>query len=218
MDAQGQFDGLDAYHQQAFQMIGSAAARNAFDLDREPAQVREAYGPHLFGQGCLLARRLLEAGVLLTTVYWHYEGPDDSPVWDTHENNFRHLRERLAPPTDQAVSALLDDLSQRGLLDDTLVICMGEFGRSPKINAKAGRDHWPGVQSILLAGAGLPGGAVYGASDQHGGYPAENAVAPPDLFATFLHLLGIQPHAQLQDYQGRPIRATRGRPIEGLLA
>jgi hypothetical protein len=153
MNAEGQFDGLDSYRQQAFQMIGSAAARKAFDLDREPANVREAYGPHLFGQGCLLARRLLEAGVLLTTVYWHYEGPDDSPVWDTHENNFRHLRERLAPPTDQAVSALLEDLSQRGLLDDTLVICMGEFGRSPKINAKAGRDHWPGVQSILLAGA-----------------------------------------------------------------
>jgi uncharacterized protein (DUF1501 family) len=102
-------------------------------------------------------------------------------------------------------------------LDDTLVICMGEFGRSPKINAKAGRDHWPGVQSIMLAGAGLPGGAVYGASDHQGAYPADQPVAPPDLFATFLHLLGIPPDTLLHDYQGRPVRATRGHPIHGLV-
>jgi hypothetical protein len=217
-DGDGRFAALDAFHQQAFAMIGAAAARKAFDLESEPARVREAYGSHLFGQGCLLARRLLEAGVLLTTVYWHYEGPDDSPVWDTHENNFRHLRQRLMPPTDQAVSALLHDLSQRGMLDDTLVICMGEFGRSPKINPKAGRDHWPGVQSIMLAGAGIPGGSIYGASDRQGGYPADRAVTPPDLFATFLHLLGVRPDALLYDYQGRSLRATRGEPLWDLLA
>src|SRR5205814_891055 len=122
----------------------------------------------------------------LVSVYWHYEGPDDSPVWDTHWNNFQHLRERLLPPADRAIATVLHDLSLRGLLDDTLVIVMGEFGRTPRINHKAGRDHWPHVQSILLAGAGLRGGSVYGASDRQGGHPADSPVSPMDLMATFL--------------------------------
>src|SRR5207244_10120250 len=129
-------------------------------------------GNHLFGQGCLLARRLVEAGISLVTVYWHYEGPQDSPVWDTHQNNFAHLRQRLLPPTDQAIAALLENLSARGLLDETLVVCMGEFGRTPRINRQAGRDHWPNVQTVLLAGAGIRAGSVYGASDRLGAYPA----------------------------------------------
>jgi hypothetical protein len=202
---------------QAFALLAAPSVRRAFELDHEPARLRDAYGRHLFGQGCLLARRLLEAGVALVTVYWHYEGPDDSPVWDTHWNNFRHLRERLAPPTDQAVAALLDDLASRGLLDDTLVICMGEFGRTPRINGMAGRDHWGKLQSILLAGAGLRGGRVYGASDRIGGEPADLPVTPPDLMATFLHLLGVDPHLEIHDRVGRPLRATEGRPIAGLL-
>jgi uncharacterized protein (DUF1501 family) len=155
--------------------------------------------------------------VRLTTVYWHYEGPDDSPVWDTHWNNFKHLRERLMPPTDQAVSALVADLFERGLLDETLVVCLGEFGRSPKINAFAGRDHWPGVQSILLAGAGLPGGAVYGASDKLGAAPADLPVTPPDLFATCLHLLGIAPDTLLTDLDGRTLPASTGSVIPQLV-
>jgi hypothetical protein len=198
-------------------LLASAPLQQAFALDREPARLREAYGSHLFGQGCLLARRLLEAGVGLVTVYWHYEGPDDSPVWDTHWNNFKHLRQRLAPPTDQALAALLDDLAARGLLEDTLVICMGEFGRTPKINAKAGRDHWPHLQSILLAGVGIPGGTVYGKSDRDGAYPAENPIKPANLTATFLHLLGVPPDLEAHDRADRPFRAYLGTPITELI-
>jgi hypothetical protein len=172
----------------------------------------------LFGQGCLLARRLIEAGVALVTVYWHYEGPRDSPVWDTHGNNFRHLRERLAPPTDRAAAAFVDDLAVRGLLADTLVICMGEFGRSPKVNKQAGRDHWPGAQSVLLAGAGLPAGATVGATDRLAAYPAELPVSPGDLTATFLHLLGIPPRAEIHDPLGRPLAVCTGTPVAALLA
>ena len=206
-----------AYHGQAFDLLRTPAVREALRPDREPDRTRAAYGPHLFGRGCLLARRLLEAGVPLVTVSWHYEGPDDSPVWDTHENNFRHLRERLLPPTDRAVAALLDDLSDRGLLADTLVVVMGEFGRSPRVNAKGGREHWPQCQSILLAGAGVPVGAVYGSSDRIGGYPATLPVGPADLTATFLHLLGVPPDATVRDRAGRPHRACHGTPIRALL-
>jgi hypothetical protein len=198
-------------------LLASSELAQAFALDQEPAKSRESYGPHLFGQGCLLARRLMEAGVGLVTVYWHYEGPDDSPVWDTHWNNFQHLRERLAPPTDQALAALLDDLSVRGLLDDTLVICMGEFGRSPKINGKAGRDHWPHVQSILLAGAGIPGGTVYGASDRDGAYPHDKAISPANLMATLLHLLGVPSDLEIIDRANRPIRAYAASPVPELI-
>jgi uncharacterized protein (DUF1501 family) len=216
-DAQAAAGDLDAFRQQALDLLSAPGVRQAFALDREPTTVRSAYGPHLFGQGCLLARRLLEAGVRLATVYWHYEGPDDSPVWDTHENNFPHLKNRLAPPTDVAVSALLDDLATRGLLDETLVIVMGEFGRSPRINSKGGREHWPQVQSILLAGAGIAAGTVFGASDHQGGLPADSPVSPADLTATFLHLLGVPPATELHDNTGRPFVASEGSIIRGVL-
>jgi hypothetical protein len=189
---------LNSYYSQAFSMVASPAARQAFDIEREPEALRESYGRHLFGQGCLLARRLLEAGVSLATVYWHYEGPEDSPVWDTHQNNYRHLRNRLMPPTDQAVSALLADLADRGMLADTLV------------------DHWAQSQSILLAGAGIRGGSVYGASDRIGAYPADSPVTPPDLAATILHLLGVPLDLQLTDAQGRVLPACTGMPVAGL--
>jgi hypothetical protein len=207
----------DAFNDRAYDLIRSPAVHRALKLDREPANVREAYGPHLFGQGCLLGRRLLEAGVPLVTVYWHYEGPDDSPVWDTHENNFRHLRTRLMPPTDKALAFLFADLAARGLLSDTLVVVMGEFGRSPRVNKNAGREHWPQVQSILLAGAGIRGGSVYGSSDRIGGHPAECPVSPIDLTATFLHLLGVPSDVEIHDSAGRPYRACHGTPVRGLL-
>ena len=216
-EAKGGLADLDDFNQQAFSMINSPKAQRAFELDRESAEVRQSYGEHLFGQGCLLARRLLEAGVNLVTVYWHYEGPYDSPVWDTHWNNFPHLRKRLMPPADLAVSSLLSDLSSRGMLDDTLLVCMGEFGRSPKINGKGGRDHWPGVQSIMLAGAGIRGGSVYGATDNDGGAPADKPVSPPDLTATLLHLLGVPPQLELHDLFHKPVAASSGTPISGLI-
>src|SRR5262245_30116519 len=208
---------LAAQRERAAELLASTRFAEAFALEREPQSRREAYGSHLFGRGCLLARRLLEAGVGLVTVYWHYEGPDDSPVWDTHWNNFQHLRERLAPPTDQALAALLDDLADRSLLDDTLVVCLGEFGRSPKINGKAGRDHWPHVQSILLAGAGIPGGTIFGASDRDGAYPRDKAIAPASLMATFLHLVGVPPDLEAIDRAGRPFRAYTAAPVMELV-
>jgi arylsulfatase A-like enzyme len=156
--------------------------------------------------------------VPLVTVYWPYEGPDDSRVWDTHENNFRHLRERLVPPADRAIASLLDDLTARGLLDETLVIVMGEFGRSPRVNKQGGRDHWPHVQSVLLAGAGIRGGSVYGSSDRFGAYPDRDPVTPPDLMATFLHLLGIPPDLAVQDRTRQPLRLSQGSPVTALLA
>jgi hypothetical protein len=208
---------LDRFYQQAFDLIRSPAVRRAFELEREPDRLRTAYGSHRFGQGCLLARRLLEAGVGLVTVYWHYEGPDDSPVWDTHWNNFAHLRQRLLPPADQAIACLLEDLTGRGLLADTLVIVMGEFGRTPKINKYGGRDHWPHVQSVLLAGAGIPGGRVHGASDRQGAYPADSPVTPADLAATILHLLGVPLDLELHDRTGRPLQACVGQPVRALL-
>jgi hypothetical protein len=215
--APGLAEELKGYYEQAFDVIRAPESRQAFDLSLESDATRAAYGPHLFGQGCLLARRLLEAGVALVTVYWHYDGPEDSPVWDTHQSNARHLRERLAPPTDRALSSLVADLTVRGLLDDTLLICLGEFGRNPRINALGGRDHWPQVQSIVLAGAGVPAGAVYGSSDRKGGLPADRPLAPPDLTATVLHLLGVPPDLLLVDRQGRPHPACAGHPVAELL-
>jgi hypothetical protein len=211
------FEGADANFHKAVEVIRSPAMRRAFSLDEESPKTRDRYGRHLFGQGCLLGRRLLEAGVGLVTVYWHYEGPEDSPVWDTHQNNFKHLRERLMPPTDVAVSALLEDLAVRGMLTDTLVVMMGEFGRTPLVNKYAGRDHWAGAQSILLAGAGAPAGTVYGSTDRDGSLPAEKPVSPADLTATFLHLLGVPADLEIQDRAGRPHRACHGTPVAGLI-
>lgn len=208
---------VDGFYEQAFGILSSPATQQAFQLDQEPERLRARYGNHLFGRGCLLARRLIETGVSMATVYWHYEGPDDSPVWDTHQNNFAHLRTRLAPPTDQAVATLLDDLQARGLLDETLVIVMGEFGRTPKIGREAGRGHWPFAQSILLAGAGIPGGAVYGKTDRLGAYPSEKPVTPADLAATILHLAGVDPTLQLHDALGRPHPVNRGRILRDLI-
>jgi hypothetical protein len=217
LEVAGALSDLDGSYQRAFGLLQSPSVRQAFELDREPSALRDSYGQHLFGQGCLLARRLIEVGVGMVTVYWHYEGPDDSPVWDTHWNNFKHLRERLMPPTDAAVSALLDDLSSRGLLADTLVVCMGEFGRTPRVNKMAGRDHWPHVQSIMLAGAGIRGGRVFGASDRTGAYPADQPITPPDLAATILHLLGVPHDLEVRDRTNRPLRAWDGRPVLGLI-
>jgi Protein of unknown function (DUF1501) len=201
----------------AFDLLRSPAVRRALELEREPARVRDAYGEHLFGLGCLLARRLLEGGVPLVTVYWHYEGPQDSPVWDTHANNYPHLRRRLLPPTDRAVSAFVEDLAVRGLLDETLVLCYGEFGRTPKVNPQGGRDHWPHAQSILMAGAGVKGGSVFGATDRHGERPTDGAVSPADLVATALHLLGVRADTEVTDRTGRPMAACAGKVATGVL-
>jgi len=207
------------YTDQAFDLLGSPAARAAFDLSRESPRTRDAYGRSQFGQSCLLARRLVEAGVGLVHVNWFRgpEEPSDAPCWDSHTREAVRLRTALAPTMDRAFAALLQDLADRGLLDDTLVMCLSEFGRSPKINGSAGRDHWGHVFSAALAGGGIKGGQAYGASDKQGGHPRENRTTPPELTATALHCLGFEPTAEIHDALGRPLPASRGQAIRAIL-
>jgi hypothetical protein len=203
----------------AFRTMASPEFTAAFDLEAEPTAVHEQYGRHLFGQGLLLARRLCEAGVPITTVYWVDPTPagDGGGEWDSHGRIYHHLRERLVPPADRALAALFADLDDRGMFDDTLVMVFGEFGRTPRLNPAGGRDHWPAVQSILMAGAGIPGGTVVGASDRHGAYPAQLPFSPADLAQTVLHLLGVPADLEFCDQQRRPIMACRGAVIPQLL-
>ncbi|MBX7169053.1 MAG: DUF1501 domain-containing protein [Pirellulales bacterium] len=204
--------------EQAFAMLGDAKVEQALDLSREPESVRARYGDHLFGQGLLLARRLVEASESFVTVNW----VDPTPAgpgggeYDSHGRLYWHMRNRLAAPTDQALSALIADLWDRGLHEDTLLIVMSEFGRSPRLNADAGRDHWPAAQSILLAGAGVSGGAVHGATDRHAAHPVSDPITPPDLGQSILHLLGVPADLELHDQQRRPMPASRGQ-VDGAL-
>jgi uncharacterized protein (DUF1501 family) len=204
-------DETDAMHQRAFDLIHSEASRAALEIEREPAAMRDRYGRGKFGQSVLLARRLVEAGTRLVQVNWAREPADQnagSPLWDTHQRNAQRVREVLAPQFDQAYAALIEDLQSRGLLDETLVVVMGEFGRSPTINKSGGRDHWGNVFSVALAGAGVPGGQIIGASDKIGAYPSDRPVRPPDLAATLFHLLGIHPHHEFLDPIQRPRLVT----------
>ncbi len=207
-------------YEKAFSLLESGRVRVACDLNRESTAMRERYGDHLFGQGLLLARRCAEAGVGLTTVYWIDPEPpgEGGGEFDSHGRIYHHMRNRLMPPVDRALAALFADLNERGLLDTTLVVVMSEFGRTPTVNAAAGRDHWPWTQSVLLAGAGIPGGRVYGATDRHAAYPTDDAVEPPDLAQTMLHLLGVRADIELRDPQGRPVPACRGRVVDELFA
>lgn len=206
--------GMGAHHEQAFNLLGSAKFRKAFDLKQEPQTLRERYGNNKLGQGTLLARRLVEHGVPLVTVYWTGIGQQD---WDTHYEETKHLKS-LLPPTDQAVSALLEDLAARGLLDETLVVWMGEFGRAPKIEEKGGRGHWGRCYSMFMAGGGIRGGQVFGKSDRQAAYPAENAVGPADIVTTIYHCLGIDTETELTDQLGRPLKLCLGSVIQPLFA
>jgi hypothetical protein len=203
----------------AFDLLRSPSARSAFDMAKEPEKLRARYGNHQFGQSCLLARRLVEAGVGLVQVNW-FRGPDepsDAPCWDSHVKEGARLKTVLAPTLDQGMSALLEDLHQRGLLDETLVVCMAEFGRTPRMNGGGGRDHWGGVFSVALAGGGMRGGQVYGASDKQGGQPKDGLVRPQDLTATILHCLGHEPNTEIHDPLGRPAPLTRGDVVRHIL-
>jgi hypothetical protein len=208
-----QADAWDLSHRKAFEMLHADASRRAFELERESSALREAYGHHKFGQSALLARRLVEAGTRLVQVNWPREGKAEvagSPLWDTHANNAGRVRDVLCPQFDRTFATLVEDLSDRGLLDETLVIAMGEFGRSPKINGVGGRDHWGSCFSIALAGGGVPGGQVIGSSDRIGGYPDSRPFRPRDLAATVFHLLGLSPSAEFVDALGRPRPLTDG--------
>jgi hypothetical protein len=215
VERSGALGHFDKQTQQAFGLLRSPRARRAFRLDQEPGTVRDRYGRSQFGQSVLLARRLVEAGVTLVQVNWFRgpDEPDDNPCWDSHTKESQRLKTVLMPPMDRAYSALLEDLSFRGMLDETLVVCMGEFGRSPKINPAGGRDHWGYVYSLALAGAGIRGGQVYGASDKTGGLPKEGRVQPQDLTATIFHSLGFRPDTEIHDALGRPLPISRGEVI-----
>lgn len=211
----------------AYAMLNDARAARAFELDREPESVRAAYGESKFAQSLLLARRLVESGTPLVTVNWDDESAADkvSPFWDTHNLNFPSLKNRLAPRFDRAFSAFLDDLDHLGLLDSTLVVVSGEFGRSPRIGQfvqnnmteKTGRDHWPHAFTVLLAGGGVRGGQVYGSTNEFGAYVKDNPVTPADLSATVLHHLGIDPERQYWDeFQQVHRKLSEGSPIKTL--
>lgn len=206
---------MSDYHARAFDLLTSAKTQRAFQIHREPSVLRERYGRHIHGQSLLLARRLIEAGVRLVCVNWHQDG---KAFWDTHGDNFNRLKKDLMPPTDRGFSALLDDLSQRGMLDETLVVWVGEFGRKPQISKNnAGREHWPQCYSAVLAGGGIQGGQIYGSSDKHAAYPAEKPVLPADFTATIYSALGIEPETILKDRENRPITLTEGTAISELL-
>jgi hypothetical protein len=204
---------LDGYERRAYDLLSSAAGRDAFDLAKEPQRSRDLYGAEPFAQNCLRARRLVEAGVPLVTLYSF--GNRD---WDTHNANFPTLKNTLLPPTDRGLSALLQDLHVRGRLDETLVIWMSEMGRTPRITKVGGRDHWSFCYSILLAGGGVRGGQVVGASDRSGAFPSTNPVSPADVGATIYHCLGIDPRTHVTDQQGRPFVISTGKPVHALFA
>ncbi|HTN77198.1 MAG TPA: DUF1501 domain-containing protein, partial [Pirellulaceae bacterium] len=204
----------------AYDLLASPKSRGAFKLDEETPAMRERYGMTQFGQSTLLARRLVEADVKLVQVNW-FRGPDepsDNPCWDSHTHETKRLKEVLIPPMDQAFSALIEDLTQRGLLDETLVVCLSEFGRTPKFNGRAGRDHWGPVFSIALAGGGVRGGMVHGSSDRLGAQPADGLVRPEDITATIFHCLGYSPETEIHDLQGRALTISKGNVLTDILA
>jgi hypothetical protein len=218
----------DVLFRQAYQFLSAPRCRSAFDLAQEPERVRDRYGRHRSGQACLLARRLVEAGVPFVTVFLNHtiRGQDKAPDqpdmygWDTHNDIFSALKDHLLPTFDESFSALLEDLDQRGLLDTTLVVCMGEFGRAPRValeptfaGSSPGRKHWSAVYSVVLAGAGVTKGAVVGASDRHGAYPQITPVGPWDIAATIFAALGIDPAGHYEDLAAQPFPVTRGKPI-----
>ncbi|HVW00358.1 MAG TPA: DUF1501 domain-containing protein, partial [Planctomycetaceae bacterium] len=230
IEAEGE---LDQFYEKAYQLLGSEKVRRALDLSEETPAMRErygvystdsqgggngaekAYGRHMRGQNLLVARRLVEAGVPFVNVFdFRQQGQN----WDSHNQNFSQHKDHLLPPADRALAALIGDLSERGLLDSTLIVATGEFGRTPQINNTAGRDHWPDCYTVLLAGGGVQGGAIYGASDALGAYPAKSPVTPADLAATIYWRFGFDPALHIRDRLSRPYRLADGEPIRDVFA
>jgi hypothetical protein len=219
--------GMDAFRERAFNLIASPDAKRAFNLDLESPATRDRYGRNHYCEAFLLARRMIEAGVRLVTINWMYFRPDGNPLnpWDNHGGTaalggvtgYEMLKsEYCLPSLDRASAALISDLHDRGLLEDTLVLTMGEFGRTPQINKTGGRDHWGACQSVTLAGGGVRGGQIYGASDAQAAYPSDKPVSPNDLLATLYAAMGIPPDAELRDMEDRPHAITNGTPVTAL--
>jgi hypothetical protein len=210
VDIMGSAEGYDRFYREAFEIVTSANCRTAFDIHREDPRVRDRYGRDTWGQSALLARRLVEAGVTYVTV--------NMGGWDTHNNNFQSLRTRNLPRYDQAIAALIEDIYNRGLDRRVLVMCYGEFGRTPRINTTAGRDHWPGAMSVVFSGGGLRMGQMIGTTDSRAEYPTSRAASPGDVLSTMYHVLGIDHHHEFHDAAQRPLRIlSEGRPIEELI-
>jgi len=204
--------GMQGLYDRAFDLLSAPRTQQAFELDRESAAQRDLYGRTRFGQTLILARRLIEAQVPLITINWSKQNADQ---WDTHSKNYPRLK-KLLPPFDRGLSAFLSDLDSRGLLESTLVVCLGEFGRTPKINKNAGRDHWPDCYSTLVTGGGIAPGRVFGTSNRTAAYPVDDPVAPWDLAATMYHLLGVDPARHITNRQGQPLAISRGQVVTRL--
>ncbi|HET6576546.1 MAG TPA: DUF1501 domain-containing protein [Fimbriiglobus sp.] len=204
--------GMGEYQARAVDLLTSPQTQKAFAIQEEPTALRDKYGRNTYGQSVLLARRMVEAGVRFVTVYYSR----GIGGWDTHKDNFNTLKGSRLPHTDAALSALIDDLSDRGLLGETLVYWTGDFGRTPKVNKDAGRDHWPPCQSVVLFGGGVRGGATYGASDPSGAYPKDDPLRPDDITATVYHALGLDPATEVHDQLKRPMPISAGQPIRPL--
>jgi hypothetical protein len=221
VEQSGSLAATDRQYRRAFDLLTSTEARRAFAIDEETPKLRERYGHSLFGESALIGRRLVEAGARFVTVTWDlfWERINvDYDGWDTHNQNFKLLREFHLPYFDLAYSTLMEDLESRGLLDETLVVVMGEMGRTPKINSNAGRDHWTHCYSVLFSGAGIRGGTVWGSSDAQAAYPDRDPVGPGDICASIYHCLGIDPEMPILEPGGRPIPVAHGgKPIRGIL-
>lgn len=219
LDAPGKplsdYENFQHFHGLAGEILSGSAVKNAYDLDKEDPKVRELYGNHLGGQSVLLARRLTEAGVPVVQVCCAAGDLNggSGDMWDTHGDSFNRLKKRLLPVLDRALSALLKDLFDRGTLDETLIVLLTDFGRTPHINTAAGRDHYPSVYSVALAGGGIRGGQVYGSSDNKGAFPKDRPCTPPDIHATIFHALGISPRAELRDMLNRPHPVSDGEVL-----
>jgi Protein of unknown function (DUF1501) len=227
METVADMEATRAHYRRAFDLLATPEVTRAFDLSREPAAVRERYGMNVHGQSVLQARRLIEAGVPLVTVFWPNDGITNVSVyWDTHNRNFIDLKDRLCPVTDRAFSALLDDLEVRGMLDETLVMWTGEMGRTPRVGqsvvggagaGRDGRDHWPHCFTSILAGGGVKGGVLHGSSDRYAAYPATSPVSPSEIAATVYHCLGVDPQTMVRDKLNRPMALCDGEPIRAIL-
>ena len=217
---------LDKYYEKAYDLVLSGKARDAFDLEKEPAKMRDRYGRTTFGQGALMSRRLIEAGTRFVQLNWPSvaNGNPETTAWDTHASNFGPLKNLHCPVLDQTLTALLGDMTERGLLDETLVVAVGEFGRSPRLgvstsgnsNSPDGRDHWPYCYTALVAGAGIPGGRLYGESDETASSPKDKPVHPNDLLATVYYALGIDPNQEIHNHLGQPRELVKGKAVTDL--
>jgi uncharacterized protein (DUF1501 family) len=210
VDQTGLMDGFDAFTRKAFEMVTSPAAQKAFNIAEENDKTRDLYGRNTLGQSMLLARRLIEAGVTFVTV--------NAGGWDTHDNNFEALKKQKLPQFDPAWAGLMQDMHSRGLMDNTLVLVWGEFGRTPRINNRSGRDHWPGAQSVVVAGGGLKMGQAIGVSDAKAEYPKERPLTPEDVLSTMYSVLGIDQNLEFMNEAQRPLKILNsGEPIKELV-